>query len=84
MEANSAGMPPRQIPPPPPIGPILREYRRCRELTQEELAQRAGLSMRYISLVETGKNNPTVAAVGRILHVLNISWSQLAKQLDEL
>lgn len=69
-------------PPPPQVGPVLREYRLERGLTQEELARRAGLSMRYVSLVETGKNNPTMVAVGRLLHVLGVTWMELAARLD--
>jgi transcriptional regulator with XRE-family HTH domain len=70
------------LPPPPPVGPILREYRLASGLSQEELARRASLSMRYVSLVETGKTNPTMAAVGRILLVLGLTWTELAQRLD--
>jgi hypothetical protein len=38
--------------------------------------------MRYVSLVETGKTNPTMAAVGRVLHVLGLTWTDLAQRLD--
>lgn len=69
-------------PPPPPLGPILREYRLGRGLTQEELARRAGISMRYVSLIETGKHNPTMVAVGRLLHALGVTWVELAHRLD--
>ncbi len=35
---------------------VLRRHRKNMELSQEELAFRAGLSMRYISLLESGKH----------------------------
>ena len=67
---------------PPPVGQVLRSLRIARDLTQEELGRRAGLSMTYISLVETGKRNPTVAAVSALLVVLKISWTEFGAHLD--
>ena len=66
----------------PPTGAVLRQLRLEKELTQEELARRAGLAMTYISLVETGKRNPTVAAVARILAVLGVTWTEFGARVD--
>lgn len=67
---------------PPPVGQVLRSLRIARDLTQEELGRRAGLSMTYISLVETGKRNPTIAAVSSVLAVFGISWTEFGAELD--
>lgn len=64
------------------VGSVLREFRTARNLSQEEVARLAGLSMTYISLVETGKRNPTVSAVARILIALKISWTEFGASMD--
>jgi transcriptional regulator with XRE-family HTH domain len=40
------------------IGPLLREWRERRRLTQLELALEAGISARHLSFVETGRSKP--------------------------
>ena len=69
-------------PPASDIGSVIRELRVARELTQEELGRRAGLSMTYISLVETGKRNPTISAVARILAAVDTGWAEFGVLMD--
>lgn len=64
------------------VGDFVRSRRLAAALTQEELASRSKLSMRHVSLIETGKTNPTVPAVGRLLRVLGVPWAELAAILD--
>jgi transcriptional regulator with XRE-family HTH domain len=40
--------------------------------------------MTYISLIETGKRNPTISAVGRILDAVGVSWAELGGRIDVL
>ena len=40
------------------VGPLLREWRERRRLTQLELALDAGISTRHLSFVETGRSKP--------------------------
>ncbi|OBF40449.1 hypothetical protein A5719_16520 [Mycolicibacterium peregrinum] len=42
----------------PQVGPLLREWRQRRRLTQLELALDAGVSARHLSFVETGRSKP--------------------------
>lgn len=70
------------VPPHPPIGPVLREFRRARGLTQEELAARAHLHRNYIGAIERGERNPTFAAAAKVLRVLNVSWVELGEALE--
>jgi transcriptional regulator with XRE-family HTH domain len=42
----------------PHVGPLLREWRQRRRLTQLELALDAGVSARHLSFVETGRSKP--------------------------
>jgi transcriptional regulator with XRE-family HTH domain len=55
----------------PPVGGMLREWRRRRRLSQLELALESGVSSRHLSFVETGRSRPSADMV---LH--------LAEQLD--
>lgn len=41
------------------FGRLLRERRTRRNLTQERLAARAGVSARHLSFLETGRSNPS-------------------------
>ncbi|MGW7524959.1 helix-turn-helix domain-containing protein [Streptomyces sp. NPDC054783] len=41
------------------VGPLIREWRQRRRLSQLDLAQRAGISARHVSFVETGRAQPS-------------------------
>ncbi|MBL6934092.1 MAG: cupin domain-containing protein [Alphaproteobacteria bacterium] len=45
----------------------LREVRRAHGLSQRELARRSGVANATISLIESGKTNPSVGALKRVL-----------------
>jgi transcriptional regulator with XRE-family HTH domain len=54
------------------LGERIRDHRRHRGLTQENLAESLELSVAYISLIERGGRNPpytTVVAIARALGV---------------
>ena len=54
------------------VGPLLREWRGRRRLTQLELALDAGISARHLSFVETGRSKPgreMLLAVAEQLHI---------------
>jgi transcriptional regulator with XRE-family HTH domain len=54
------------------VGPVLREWRGRRRLTQLELALNAGVSARHLSFVETGRSKPgreMLLAVAEQLHI---------------
>lgn len=50
----------------------LRRLRRKGGLSQEELADRAGLNRNYIGMIEREENSPTVDALEEISKALNI------------
>ena len=50
----------------------LREIRRERRLSQEELAARAGVNRNYVGKIERGENSPTVEMLEKIAVVLEI------------
>ncbi len=55
----------------------LRRIRHARKMTQEELADRVGLSPRYIGSVERGVASPTVTVLGKLATALNVEPSVL-------
>jgi len=66
------------------LGGAVSEARRERELTQEELAQRGGLHESYISVIESGRRNPTWGVVRRISQALEMPFPELVRRAEEL
>jgi transcriptional regulator with XRE-family HTH domain len=60
----------------PSIGPLLREWRERRRLSQLELALDAGVSTRHLSFVETGRSRPGREMLLRILEQLEIPFRE--------
>lgn len=53
-------------------GALLRDWRRRRNLSQLELASRAGVSTRHVSFIETGRSRPTSGMVLRLCDQLGM------------
>ncbi|OGN99185.1 MAG: hypothetical protein A2Y89_03135 [Chloroflexi bacterium RBG_13_51_18] len=51
---------------------LIREKRRGQHLTQEELANKIGISTSYIGILEIGRQNPGARTLKRICDALNI------------
>ena len=60
----------------------LRRTRHDKKLTQEELADRAGLSMRYVGSIERGDVSASVTVLGRIAEALGVEPAELLKISD--
>ena len=60
----------------PSIGPLLREWRERRRLSQLELALDAGISARHLSFVETGRSMPGREMLLRILEQLEVPFRE--------
>ncbi len=62
----------------------LKQLRRDKRLTQEELAQRAGLDYKYLQKLE-GKapSSPTLSTLEKLAKGLDISLTELISLLDE-
>jgi transcriptional regulator with XRE-family HTH domain len=58
----------------------LRRARHGLKLTQEELAERSGLSSRYIGAVERGDVSASVTVLGQIADALNVSPCKLLEK----
>lgn len=64
------------------FGVALRQHRLSLGLTQQELAERAGLDRTYISLLELGRNSPTLETLYFLCEALNVPLPHFAQQID--
>lgn len=64
------------------FGEKLRELRKVRVLSQEELANEAGLHRTYIGGVERGERNPTLTTLKKIADALNLSLTDLFRDIS--
>jgi transcriptional regulator with XRE-family HTH domain len=58
------------------VGPLLREWRQRRRLTQLELALESGVSARHVSFVETGRSKPGREMLLRVADQLEIPFRE--------
>ena len=61
------------------FGIVLRELRKKAEFTQENLAFEAGIERNYVSLIELGRNQPTISVIFKLAKALNIDPSKMIK-----
>ncbi|MEI2397035.1 helix-turn-helix domain-containing protein [Paenibacillus phytohabitans] len=54
------------------IGERIKSIRRSRGLTQEELAERAGIKSSYVTGIETGKRNSSLKTISKLLTALEV------------
>lgn len=62
------------------LGNNLRNARRSRGMSQEELALEADMKRSYVSDIERGTRNPSVRAVEKLAVALGIDAVELFKQ----
>ncbi len=56
---------------------LLRQYRRNRGMSQEDLAEKANLHRTYISELENGKKNPSLKTLLQLAKALHLEVWQL-------
>jgi transcriptional regulator with XRE-family HTH domain len=59
----------------------LRRLRIAAGLTQEALAEKAGISPRYLQIIEAGDFGCSLAVLIRLRRALNVSWDTLLKNI---
>lgn len=62
------------------VGLNLQALRRAKEFSQEELAHRSGVHQTYLSGVERGKRNPSVALLAKIAAALDADVEELVRR----
>jgi len=65
------------------FGTVLRQKRKERGYSQEELAHRAGIAMRYVSLLEGDKRQPTISTLYLLCRALEISMGEFVSEVEE-
>jgi transcriptional regulator with XRE-family HTH domain len=66
------------------LGRAINKARKEKGLTQEGLALRVDLHETYISIIESGRRNPTWLVVRRISDALGVPLPDLARRAEEL
>ncbi|RWH71772.1 MAG: XRE family transcriptional regulator [Mesorhizobium sp.] len=61
----------------------VRRIRHDKQMTQEELADRAGLSARYVGAIERANKSASVTILGRIAEALGVDPAVLIKRLGD-
>ena len=59
------------------IGLIVKKYRAKRGITRQVLANKSGISLRYLAQLESGKANPTISILKNISYSLNMTLSDM-------
>jgi transcriptional regulator with XRE-family HTH domain len=59
------------------LGKRIQAFRRDLRLTQEQLAEKAGLSVKHLGEIERGRGNPTLSSLENLAVALNISVVQM-------
>jgi transcriptional regulator with XRE-family HTH domain len=65
------------------LGQAIRQVREDRSLSQERLAELAGLHRTYISSVEQGRRNVSVENIYRIANALGVSMTELVQLCED-
>ncbi|MBU1208328.1 MAG: helix-turn-helix domain-containing protein [Proteobacteria bacterium] len=65
------------------FGQRIKTLRRFKSLTQEQLAERSGLSYKFIGEIERGTGNPTIDTIGKIARALEVPVARLLTEKKE-
>lgn len=65
-----------------PFGAALRRLRLAAGMSQESLALEAGVQRNFISLIETGQNQPTITTITKLARALGIKASELVAEAE--
>jgi transcriptional regulator with XRE-family HTH domain len=65
------------------FGKKLRRIRRMRDLSQEQLAEKASMSADFISTLERGLSNASFETLQKLAEVLEVEVSELFTPIEE-
>lgn len=72
----------RPVKPDAAFGRALRRLRLAAELTQEQLGLESGVQRNFISLIETGQNQPTITTIFKLATALGMKASELVGEAE--
>ena len=61
------------------LGSNLKRIRNKKKISQGDIAKQLGVSRGFISTIESGKTNPTLATIAKLAKVLRISIVELIR-----
>ena len=64
------------------FGQVLRKHRLAAGLSQEQLGLESGVQRNFISLIETGQNQPTIGTIFKLAGALQMSASALVLEAE--
>jgi transcriptional regulator with XRE-family HTH domain len=59
------------------FGQNVYRLRNAVELTQEQLAEKADISRRYVQMIEASQYSPTIEVAAKLRSVFGVSWNEL-------
>ena len=65
------------------FGKVLQAYRTGKGVSQEKLAERSDLHRTYISLLEQGRRQPSLATIILLARALDISASDMVQETEK-
>lgn len=65
-----------------PFGAALRRVRVAAGFTQEQLGLESGVQRNFISLIETGQNQPTIGTIVKLARALGMKASELVAEAE--
>ena len=66
-----------------PFGAALRRLRLAAGMSQEQLGLEAGVQRNFISLIETGHNQPTISTIAKLARALGMKASELVAEAEK-
>jgi transcriptional regulator with XRE-family HTH domain len=66
------------------FGLTLRTFRLAAGFSQEQLSLESGVQRNFISLIETGQNQPTINTLFKLAEALNVKPSVLVNETEKL
>ena len=64
------------------FGRVIRKRREATGVSQEALADRAGLHRTYISLLERGLRNPSLTVIAKLAKALGTTITSIVSELE--
>ena len=66
------------------FGVVLRRLRHAAGFSQEQLGLESGVQRNFVSLIETGQNQPTIGTVFRLAAALGVKPSKMVAEAEKL
>lgn len=66
------------------IGKSIREARKRRRLSQEALAELAGINRSFLGEIERGEATPSIQTLQKLANGMDVKLSELIRQYEQL